>query len=84
MLAVLIINALCITLDVYTVQILMYRSGLVLSINFTFLSFGYYMCSFYKSSSLLLLDYNRIHYWAAIILITEALVHSVIAITLKM
>ena len=84
MLAVLIANALCITLDVHTAQMLMYRSGLVSSINFAFLSFGYHMCSFYKSSGLLLSDYDRIHCWAATISITEALVHSVIAITLKM
>jgi hypothetical protein len=41
------------------------------------------MSSLYKSSSLLLSDYDRIHYWVAGISIIEALVHSVIAVILK-
>lgn len=84
MLAVFIANGLCITVKVHSAQMLMYRSGVVSSINFAFLSFGYHMGSLYKSSGLLLSDYDRIHYWAAAISITEALVHSVVAITLKM
>jgi hypothetical protein len=83
-LAVLAANAVCIGFDVHSAQTLMYRSGLLSSINFSFLSFGYHMSSLYKSSGLLLSDYNRIHYWAAGISITEALVHSVTAIVLKM
>ncbi len=39
------------------------------------------MSYFYKSS---VTGYNRIHYWEAGITITEALVHSVIAIILRM
>jgi hypothetical protein len=84
MFAVLTANVLCIIVDVHSAQVLMYRSGLMSSINFAFLTFGYHMGSLYKSSGLLLSDYDRIHYWAAAISITEALVHSVIAIILKM
>ena len=83
-LAIIVANALYISVDVHSAQTLMYRSGLVSSINFAFLSFGYHMSSLYKSSGLLLSDYNHIHYWAAGISITEALVHSVIAAILKM
>ena len=81
--AVLVANALCFSIDVHSAQTLMYRSGLVSSINFAFLSFGYHMSSLYKSSGLLLSNYSRIHYWAAGISITEALVHSVTAVILK-
>jgi hypothetical protein len=82
-LAVIVANALYINVDVYSAQTLIYRSGLVSSINFAFLLFRYYISSLYKSSSLLLSDYNHIHYWAVGISITEALVHSVIAAILK-
>lgn len=83
-LTVLVANALCISIDVHSAETLMYRSGVVSSINFAFLSFGYHMSSLYKSNGLLLSDYGRIHYWAAGISITEALVHSVTAVILKM
>jgi hypothetical protein len=79
---VLAANAFCIGFD-YSAQNLMHRSGLVSSINFAFLTFGYHMNSLYKSSGLLLSDYGRIHYWAAGISIVEALIHSVIAAILK-
>jgi hypothetical protein len=79
-LAILVANAVCISLDVHSTQTLMVQSGLLSIINFAFLSFGYQMSYFYKSS---VMRYNRIHYWAAGITITEALVHSVIAIILR-
>jgi hypothetical protein len=82
-LAVIVANVLYISVDVYSAQTLIYRSRLMSSINFAFLSFGYYISSLYKSSGLLLSDYNHIHYWAAGISITEALIHSVIAAILK-
>ena len=62
MLAVLVANAICTTVDVHSAQMLIYRSRLVLTINFAFLLFRYYISSLYKSSSLLLLDYNYIYY----------------------
>jgi hypothetical protein len=71
-LAILVANVFCIGFNVHSAQKLMYRSGLVSSINFAFLSFGYHMGSLYKSSGLLLSDYDHIHYWAAGISITEA------------
>jgi hypothetical protein len=79
-LAILVANALCISSDVYSTQTLMVRSGLLSIINFAFLSFGYQMSYLYRSS---VTGYNHIHYWAAGITITEALVHSVIAIILR-
>jgi hypothetical protein len=82
-LAVLVTNALCFSINVHSTQTLMYQSGLVLSINFVFLLFGYYMSFLYKSSSLLLSDYRRIYYWAARISITKALVYLVTAAILK-
>ena len=79
-LAILVANASCIGSDVHSTQTLMVRSGLLSIINFAFLSFGYQMSYFYKNS---VTRYNRIHNWAAGITITEALMHSVIAIILR-
>jgi hypothetical protein len=79
-LAILVGNAVCIGVNVHSAQTLMYRSGLLSSINFAFLSFGCQMSYIYKSS---VTRYIRIHYWAAGISITEALVHSVIAVILR-
>lgn len=79
-LAILVANASCISSDVHSTQTLMVRSGLLSIINFAFLSFGYQMSYFYKNS---VTRYNRIHNWAAGITITEALMHSVIAIILR-
>jgi len=79
-LAILVANASCISVNVHSAQTLIVRSGLLSIINFAFLSFGYQMSYFYQSS---VTGYNRIHYWEAGITITEALVHSVIAIILK-
>jgi hypothetical protein len=78
--AILVANASCIGIDVHSAKTLMYRSGLLSSINFAFLSFGYQMSFFYESS---VTRYNHIHYWAAGISIIEALLHSVIAIILR-
>jgi hypothetical protein len=79
-LAILVANASCISINIHSAKTLMYRSRLLSSINFAFLSFGYQMSYFYKSS---VTRYNHIHYWAAGISIIKALLHSVIAIILR-
>ena len=79
-LAILAANASCIALDIHSTEALMHRSGLLSSINLAFLMFGYQTSCFYKGSTT---DYNHIHYLGAGITITEALLHSIIAIILK-
>jgi hypothetical protein len=77
---ILVANAICISLDVHSQETLMYQSGLLSSINFAFISFGYQMSYLYRSS---VVAYNRIHYWEAGITVTKALIHSVTAIILR-
>jgi hypothetical protein len=57
--AILVANAVCISSNVHNAQTLMARTGLLSSINFTFLSFGHQISYFYQSSAT---GYNRIHY----------------------
>ena len=73
-------NAFCISFDIHHVQVLMHRSGLLSSINLSFLSFGYQMSYLYKNS---VPGYTRIHYLIVGTSIAEALVHSVIGVILK-